>query len=381
MVKPTIHLPGLFHTRLTHEFDHCAFSTKVWKFSKMMQMQGWRVIEYSNSPSESECAEKVEMLTKDELDKFCPRKATDFHGNYAVIGSPHWRLFDERFRAALKERVKPGDFIVHPFGRSHMGIVKEFPQQKHGEFSAIGYPDKDFGAFRVFETESWRHFHAGGHLNFDGEGRVIMQDNVPRVGRNGSMYEWTNPNYYDMKDWTTRTEPGKYLLFYHRICHEKGMDTIKAIAEKIDEQIIVAGQGDMKPWGHKNLKYIGPVSGSARNELLGNAKAILCPTVFFEPFCGSSVEAMICGTPAITSPYGSFTETIEHGKTGYRCHVLGDWLQAIRRIPTLDRAYISERARRLYSLETCGAKVDKILRQIMALSDKGWYSEESIWVD
>ena len=51
-MKTTIHLPGLFHTVISKEYSHCAFSQKVLRFSKMMRMYGWHIIEYSNGVSE-----------------------------------------------------------------------------------------------------------------------------------------------------------------------------------------------------------------------------------------------------------------------------------------------------------------------------------------
>ena len=35
------------------------------------------------------------------------------------------------------------------------------------------------------------------------------------------------------------------------------------------------------------------------------------------------------GTPAITSDFGAFCETVEHGRTGYRCHTLEQFMWAI----------------------------------------------------
>src|SRR6185436_7250803 len=120
MEKPTLHLPAPFHVVVNAAHSHCAFGSKVLKFSKMMHLYGWRIVEYSNGISESEADEHVQMLTQEELDRLAGKRAhTAFHGATAVIGSPHWTEFDKRLRVALRARVKPRDFILHPFGRSH----------------------------------------------------------------------------------------------------------------------------------------------------------------------------------------------------------------------------------------------------------------------
>jgi glycosyltransferase involved in cell wall biosynthesis len=88
----------------------------------------------------------------------------------------------------------------------------------------------------------------------------------------------------------------------------------------------------------------------------------------------------MCGTPVITSDFGAFPETIQHGKTGYRCHTLGDYMKAVELAPQLDRKYIRENAVNLYSYETVGQIYDNIFKQISNLKNGGWYNLESIFV-
>jgi glycosyltransferase involved in cell wall biosynthesis len=95
--------------------------------------------------------------------------------------------------------------------------------------------------------------------------------------------------------------------------------------------------------------------------------------MFIEPFCGSAVEAQLCGTPVVTAGYGAFWETVEDGVTGYRCNILADYVGAIRRAFTLDRRTVAARARALYSLETVGKTYDAIFHNIADLRGPGWY--------
>jgi len=41
----TLHLVGIFHTQHTAAYSHCAFTGKALRFPKMMQRQGYTVIE------------------------------------------------------------------------------------------------------------------------------------------------------------------------------------------------------------------------------------------------------------------------------------------------------------------------------------------------
>jgi glycosyltransferase involved in cell wall biosynthesis len=354
-MKPTLHLVGIFHTRSTDKFSHCAFTGKALRFPKMMREQGWEVVEYSNAGSESQASEHVEILSLDEFeDIFGSRKPTDFFGDVAVVGSPGHKLFESRLVPAMKERVKKQDIICHPFGHAHELLMREFPGNHHVE-TGIGYPTLMPNSFRIFESYAWMHYHQG------------------KANRNGANYEWVVPNYFDLEEWEPSYKHGDYLAFLGRIGATKGMDTIKAIAEHSPWPIILHGQGDPTPWNHPNIEYRGPIHGKARSEFLRNARAALMPTVFTEPFGGSGVEAMLCGTPLIAVDYGAFTETIIQGVTGFRCHTLAEWIEALKSAEKLDRKVIANTARERYSLETCGKKYDKIFNQLNDLWRKGWY--------
>ena len=98
------------------------------------------------------------------------------------------------------------------------------------------------------------------------------------------------------------------------------------------------------------------------------------PTVFTEPFGGSGVEAMLCGTPLLAVDYGAFTETVIQGVTGFRCKTLQEWLDAVELADKLDRKLIAENAKAKYSLEACGIKYDKVFTDLNNLHNQGWYT-------
>ena len=350
-----LHLIGIFHTQAKASFSHCAFTGKALRFPRMMQAEGYEVIEYSNEGSEAGATEHVPILTIEEFDNlYGSRKQTDFYGDNATIGSEGHQLFEERVIVELRKRLEKGDIICHPFGHAHQILMDKFPNHPHVE-TGIGYPTLMPNSFRIFESYAWMHYHQG------------------QEKRQGKNYEWVVPNYFDLNEWEPSYEPGEYLAFLGRICSVKGMDTIKEIASYSPWPIILHGQGDPTPWEHPNIEYRGPISGTARSEFLRNARAALMPTNFTEPFAGSGVEAMLCGTPLIAVDYGAFTETIVDGVTGFRCHTLQDWIDAIHDVDKLDRRFVADIARSRYRLEARGKKYDKIFRTINNLRRKGWY--------
>lgn len=359
MLKPQLHLIGIFHTKHNDFYSHCAFTGKALRFPKMMQAQGYCVIEYSNAGTEGGANEHVEMLSETEFSRLFHRKANDFHGDDAVVGSEAHTLFEKYLIPALRKRLKSQDIICHPFGCAHENIVKEFPSHQHVE-TGIGYATLITDSFRIFESYAWMHYHQG------------------KEGRNGKNYEWVVPNYYDVDEWEPNFVAGSYLAFLGRITQIKGLDTIKAIADHSPWPIVLHGQGDPTPWIHPNIQYRGPIHGKARSDFLRNARALLAPSVFTEPFCGMAVEAMLCGTPVISVDYGAMTETVIQGTTGYRCHTLQDWIDAVDAIDYLDRSVIANIARSKWSLEVCGRLYDKIFCQLNGLFRSGWYESSRV---
>jgi glycosyltransferase involved in cell wall biosynthesis len=181
------------------------------------------------------------------------------------------------------------------------------------------------------------------------------------------------PNYFDLDHWVPTAGPGQYLAFLGRIDECKGLNTIYELAHYVDKKIVLCGQGDHMRWQHPNIEYWGPIAGTARSSFLGNAICSLMPTEFIEPFGGSGVEGLLCGTPLIATDYGAFTETVQPGFNGYRCKTLRDWLEAIEIVGQLDRQAIATAARARYSLQACGALYDKAFTQILDLAKSGWY--------
>ena len=49
-------------------------------------------------------------------------------------------------------------------------------------------------------------------------------------------------------------------------------------------------------------------------------------------------EALLCGTPVITTNFGVFTETVVNGVNGYRCNVFRDFVAAAKAVETFSTA-------------------------------------------
>ncbi|MCF8331607.1 MAG: glycosyltransferase family 4 protein [Bacteroidales bacterium] len=146
-------------------------------------------------------------------------------------------------------------------------------------------------------------------------------------------------------DFTFNDQPENYLLFFGRIHPDKGTYEAIQIAQKTNNQLIIAGliqdepyyNEKVKPYLSESIRYVGNVGPEQRDSLLGKASALLHPVHFEEPFGLSVAEAMFCGTPVIAFKKGSMKELILDQKTGFLVHSLEQAIEAVQDIHTIDR--------------------------------------------
>jgi len=142
--------------------------------------------------------------------------------------------------------------------------------------------------------------------------------------------------------------PGSYLAFLGRVSPEKGLDraieiAIRSrmklrIAAKVDRADIQYFNRSIKPLLKNPLiEFVGEIGHSEKGEFLGKAAALLFPVAWPEPFGLVMIESMACGTPVIACPRGSVPEVIRDGINGYIVHNIEQALDAVQRLPEIDR--------------------------------------------
>jgi glycosyltransferase involved in cell wall biosynthesis len=82
----------------------------------------------------------------------------------------------------------------------------------------------------------------------------------------------------------------------------------------------------------KFIEYIGEADLATKNELLGNARAMLFPIQWNEPFGLVMIEAMAKGTPVIAFPGGAVSEVVREGVSGHICKSMEDMVESVREL-------------------------------------------------
>ena len=87
----------------------------------------------------------------------------------------------------------------------------------------------------------------------------------------------------------------------------------------------------------KQVQLSGEVNDETKRQFLAGAAALLFPIDWPEPFGLVMIEAMACGTPVIAFRSGSVPEVIDDGITGFVVSDEAEAIEAIKRLPGLDR--------------------------------------------
>jgi glycosyltransferase involved in cell wall biosynthesis len=99
------------------------------------------------------------------------------------------------------------------------------------------------------------------------------------------------------------------------------------------------------------VQFLGHVTGSARDEVIGNALALVHMTTRPERFGLTLIEAMACGTPVLGARMGSIPEIVVDGITGFLCDSVADAVARVPQLASLDRAACRARVETTFSLE------------------------------
>jgi len=351
----TFHLLGLAHLPTRKEISCCAFTQLIERMSRMLKSKGHRVIFYGAEGSEVDCDEFVPCVSTELLRQtygdYDYSKAF-FKGDGA---DACYAEFNRATSSAIKARASRNDILLITYGLWQKPIVDAVNLPLTCE-CVVGYSGI-FANKHVFPSYAWMHYLYG---------KTGITDGV--------WYDAVIQHYFDVADFPAGKQDGGYYLYAGRLIDRKGVATAVNLATHLGVRLVVAGQGDLPCIHNKpNIEYVGSVGPTERARLMGGATALICPTYYIEPFGAVAVEAQLCGTPVISTDWGAFSETVQHGVTGYRCRTMADFVQAAELVKGLDSTKIREYAIANYSMEQVANMYEQYWSMLQGLADPaGW---------
>lgn len=175
------------------------------------------------------------------------------------------------------------------------------------------------------------------------------------------VYNAIDFSKYDLQKLPEKNAP---FIFLGRIEKVKGCHIAIAVSKATNNKLIIAGnisplseeklyfENEIRPHiDGKQIIYAGTVNDAQKNELLGKCKALLFPIDIAEAFGIVMIEAMACGTPVIGFKRGSVNEVIEENITGFKVTNEKEMVEAIAKLPLINRQYCRVRAEQRFSVQ------------------------------
>jgi glycosyltransferase involved in cell wall biosynthesis len=160
---------------------------------------------------------------------------------------------------------------------------------------------------------------------------------------------------------------GEYLAFVGRVAPEKGLDSAINVARRTRRPLMIAAKVEPKhekyfrqeiapQLGRHGIQFLGELRQADKLRLLRNARALLFPVRWQEPFGLVLIEALACGTPVIGFPLGAIPEIINDGIVGMIVSDESEMVRAVGIVPQISRQRCRAHVRRHFSAAAMAAR-------------------------
>lgn len=230
------------------------------------------------------------------------------------------------------------------------------------------------------------HTHHGG-LNMDFWGKskppfnlnlIAISDWMVSVYASQGFTAKRAYNGVDLEKYPFKKEKGDRLMFLGRISKIKAPHIAIEVARKLNMGLDIVGGTSFvdnpnyvdevkRMCDGKQIKFIGEVNHETKLKYLQNAKALLVPSVFGEPFGLISVESMAVGTPVIALNDGALSEIVKEG--GIVCNDVESMISSLKYVDRIEPKMCRENAER-FSKENAALRYLELYQAI--LEGKEW---------
>lgn len=132
------------------------------------------------------------------------------------------------------------------------------------------------------------------------------------------------PNYVNINEYTPQFQPGRHYLYFGRLAPEKGVDTLIRACGRIKARLRIVGSGPHEATLRElaepftdTIDFLGYRTGEELKSLLGEARAVILPSQWYENAPMSILEAYASGKIVIAANIGGIPEMVVDGDTGF----------------------------------------------------------------
>jgi glycosyltransferase involved in cell wall biosynthesis len=186
------------------------------------------------------------------------------------------------------------------------------------------------------------------------------------------------------------------VLVLSRLCEAKGTDTAVRACREAGVPLLLAGpvggQPDraalqaaladpgspasthpdvrwflehVEPELGEHARWIGSVSGAAKDDLLRRSRAVLFPVRWDEPGGTAVCEALAAGTPVVAMARGCLPALVDDGVTGFLAGDAAQFTAALHRIPEIDPRVCAATARRRFSPAVMADGYERLYAEVL----------------
>jgi glycosyltransferase involved in cell wall biosynthesis len=261
-------------------------------------------------------------------------------------GRAQWQAFDIRLLLKLEELQDQFDIVHNHMGWQALPVLNRLscatvttnhnPIKPYAQDIYLAYKHLPYVAL----SRAYQRLNCSDTLNYIG------------VVYNGI-------NCDDFKN--AGTQKRDFLLFIGRLGKAKGTADALEIARRLKLPMKLAGKIDdsdieyfkevLEPQlQSQEADFVGEVDFAQKLALYRQAKAVVYPVQFDEPFGLVMAEALASGTPVMAYKRGAVPEIVTDGETGIIGEKLEDLVSRFAEVESIDRNVCAKRARDLFDM-------------------------------
>lgn len=207
---------------------------------------------------------------------------------------------------------------------------------------------------------------------------LVSISNHQRVALDRFPMRWAGTCYNGLPLDAYRAAPtsvGDHLVFLGRITPEKRPDWAVEVARRAGLPLRVAAKIDpldVDYWRDEiaplfrraDVDFIGEIEEHDKPAFLADARALVFPIDWPEPFGLVMIESLAAGTPVIALRQGAVPEVIEDGVSGVICDSIDDMVHAVTAVATIDPNACRARAE-MFSAASMAEGYTRIYAEVM----------------
>jgi len=181
----------------------------------------------------------------------------------------------------------------------------------------------------------------------------FMRDRLVEAGVASDRITALRHSWDAMPELPRREDCASYL-FLGRLVDVKGIEPLLNAWKELYAQLgsgtpelVIAGEGPLaervKAEQNPKTRFVGMLTGEAKHEALRCCRAVVVPSVWWEPLGLVAYEAYDYGKPLLSARSGGLTELVQHGTTGL-LHEPGKVSNIVSDVLTMEQMSADQRA-------------------------------------